>query len=459
VTIVLTTPRQLVFGSGSTRVIAKAGSTTMGGYWFELLLIGTLILLNGALSGSEVALISLREGQLRRLERQGTARARKLVRLARDPNRYLATIQIGITLAGYLASATAAVTLALPLVSALGLLGKAAYPVAVVFVTLVLTFVNLVIAELAPKRFAMQHALRWSLLVARPLDALSRMSRPIVWLVSAASDFVVRILGGNPSVVKEQLSSEELASLVAAHRGLTPEQRTIISGALDIHDRTVREVLVPRGSVVMLLADMPVEQARTILGESGHLRAPVVSSPHLDNVTGAVHLRDLLGTGRTVAQVARPYLSFPDSVRLPDALRRFQAEREQLAVVIDEHGGVSGIVTLEDVLEEIVGEIYSESDRNVVSVEQTADGSLILPGTFPIHDLADIGVELSDTPDGDYTTVAGLVMTALGRVPTAPGDRIESGGWAFEVTNTWHRAITEVKLTPCPREKESFQAS
>ena len=232
----------------------------MGGYWFELVLIGPLVLLNGALSGSEVALISLREGQLRELERQQTARARTLVRLARDPNRYLATIQIGITLAGYLASATAAVTLARPLVSALGFFGKAAYPVAVVFVTLVLTFVNLVIGELAPKRFAMQHALRWSLFVAQPLDALSTISRPIIWLVSAATDFVVRTLGGDPNVAKEQLSFEELANLVTAHRGLTPEQRMIISGALEIHERTLREVLVPRRTVVMLLADMPVER-------------------------------------------------------------------------------------------------------------------------------------------------------------------------------------------------------
>ena len=433
-----------------TCVIAKAGSTTMGGYWFELLLIGALILLTGALSGSEAALISLREGQLRELERQKTARARTLLRLARDPNRYLATIQMGITLGGYLASATAAVTLARPLVSGLGFLGAAAYPVAVVFVTLVLTFLNLVIGELAPKRLAMQHAFRWSLLVARPLDTLSTISRPIVWLVSAATDFVVRTLGGDPNVAKEQLSSEELANLVAGHRGLTPEQRMIISGAFEIHERTLREVLVPRRSVVMLLADTPVEQALTILAESGHVRAPVVSSPDLDDVTGVVHLRDLLGAGRMVAEVARPYLSFPDSVSVADALRRFQADRDQFAVVVDEHGGVSGIVTLEDLLEEVVGEIYDEADRNILSVKQTADGSLIVPGTFPIHDLADIGVELSHTPGGDYTTVAGLVMTALGRVPTAPGDRIESGEWTFEVTKTGHRAITEVKLTPFP---------
>ncbi len=250
----------------------------MGGYGFELLLIGALVLLTGALSGSEFALISLREGQLRELERQRTARASTLVRLARDPNRYLATTQIGITLGGYLASATAAVTLARPLIYALGFLGKAAYPVAVVFVTFVLAFVNLVLGELAPKRLAMQHALRWSLLAAQPLHTLSTLSRPIVWLVGAATNFVVRMLGGDPNVAKEQLSSEELANLVAAHPGLTREQRMIISGALEIHERTLREVLVPRRSVVMLLANMPVEQARSLLAESGHLRAPVVSS-------------------------------------------------------------------------------------------------------------------------------------------------------------------------------------
>lgn len=178
-------------------------------------------------AGSEIALISLREGQLRQLERRGGAGARTLVRLARDPNRFLATIQIGITLAGFLASATAAVSLTEPLAPMFGFLGGAAEPVAIAVVTLVLTFVTLVFGELAPKRLGMQYALRWALLVARPLDLLSRLTRPVVWALSKTTNQTVRVFGGDPNAAAEQLSQEELRDLVARHRGLNPEQRTI----------------------------------------------------------------------------------------------------------------------------------------------------------------------------------------------------------------------------------------
>lgn len=420
----------------------------MDSYWLNLALVGVLILLNAAFAGSEIALISLREGQLRQLERRGGARVRALVRLARDPNRFLATVQIGITLAGYLASATAAVTLAGPLVPALSFLDGAANAVAITLVTLALAFVNLVVGELAPKRLAMQYAQRWAMLVARPLNALATTSRPAVWVLGRATDLIVRLFGGDPKAAQEQLSPGELRDLIAGHRGLNPEQRTIITGALEIHERALREVLVPRRAVFTLPAGMPVEQARTALADSGHSRAPVVSSHDLDDVVGVVHLRDLLGEHTTAAEVAKPALAFPDSVRVSDALRRFKAERQQLALVVDEHGAADGIVTLEDLLEEIVGEIYDETDRDVLAVRHHPDGSMILPGTFPVHDLPDLGVELPDAPDGDYTTIAGLVLVALGRIPDAPGDRVELAHWSIEVTQTAHHAITEIRLTP-----------
>ena len=220
----------------------------MGDYWLSLALVGALILVNAIFAGSEMALISLREGQLRQLERRGTRTARTLVALARDPNRFLATIQLGITLSGYLASAAAAVTLAEPLVPALGFLGTAAPAVAVALVTVALAFVTLVVGELAPKRLAMQHALRWAMLIARPLDLLATISRPAVWLLGKATDVVVRLLGGDPNLGQQPPTPEELRDLVAGHRGLTVEQRMIILGALEINERVLREVVVPRRS-------------------------------------------------------------------------------------------------------------------------------------------------------------------------------------------------------------------
>ncbi|MFI9817757.1 hemolysin family protein [Saccharothrix variisporea] len=418
----------------------------MDGYGFTVTLVVVLVLLNAVFAGSEMALISLREGQLRALEREGGHTGRTLVRLARDPNRFLATIQVGITLAGFLASATAAVSLAGPLVPVFRFLGGAAEAVAVAAVTVVLTFLTLVFGELAPKRLAMQYALRWAMLVARPLDFLSALSRPVVWALSASTNVVVRLFGGKPEADSGQLSPEELRELVEAQRGLNVEQRMIIMGALEIHERRLREVLVPRRAVVTLAAETDVPTARAELAASGHSRAPVAVKGHLDDVVGVVHLRDLLDDEADLVKVARPPAVFPDSLRVADALRRFKAEREQLGVVVDEHGAIAGIVTLEDLLEEVVGEIYDETDRNVLAVRTDDDGSLVLPGTFPVHDLTDIGVDLPDAPEGDYATIAGLVLVLLGRIPERPGDRVEVSGWTVEVLGVEHHAITSVRL-------------
>ncbi|HYQ65272.1 hemolysin family protein [Actinophytocola sp.] len=418
----------------------------MSGYWWNIVLVGVLVVLNALFAGSEIALISLREGQLRSLERRGTAACRTLVRLARDPNRFLATIQIGITLAGFLASAAAAVSLAEPVAPLFSFLGSAREAVAIALITLILTFFTLVFGELAPKRLAMQNAERWALTVARPLDFLSRLSRPAVWVLGKTTDLIVRVFGGDPKASSEQLSPEELRDLVIGHRGLNAEQRTIITGALEIHERILREVLVPRRNVFTIRADVPTPDARNALASSGHTRAPIVRDGHLDDVIGVVTLRDLLDDSRPLSEVARPPVVFPDSVRVSDALRRFKDEREQFALIANEHGAIDGIVTLEDLLEEIVGEIYDETDPDIMAVQTRPDGALQLPGTFPIHDLVDLGVEITDRPEGDYATIAGLVLTALGRIPTQPGDQVVLSEWTIEVTAVAHHAITEVRL-------------
>jgi putative hemolysin len=420
----------------------------LSGYLLDIALVGFLVLLNAVFAGSEMALVSLREGQLKQLEREGGPRASRLVRLARDPNRFLATIQIGITLAGFLASATAAVSLAEPLVPRLEALGAAAEPVAVAGLTLVLTFVTLVLGELAPKRLAMQLALPWALVVARPLDVLSTIARPAVAVLGGATNAVVRLFGGRMESEADEISPEELRDLVTSHRVLTPEQRQIISGALEIHERMLREVLVPRGSVVTLSADATLSEARAVMAQTGHSRVPVTRRNHLDNVVGIAHWSAVVEGGEaTVGSAAIPAMMLPDTVRVSEALRQFKSERQQMALVIDEHGSVDGIVTLEDLLEEIVGEIWDETDRDVLGAERNADGSVTLPGTFPIHDLEDVGATLPSA-GGDYTTVAGLVLMCLGRVPETAGDRVEVDGWGLEVLQVAHHAITRVRLTP-----------
>lgn len=403
------------------------------GVGIQVALVIVLLGINAVLAGSEVALISLRESQIARLEGHG-ARGRAVALLARDPNRFLATIQIGITLSGFLASATAAVALAEPLVPLLGALGGAARPVAVVLITAVLTFVTLVLGELAPKRIAMQRAERWALATGGLLLGLARVSGPFVRLLGFATDLVVRLGGADPTQGRDALTQEEVRDLIATGGLYDPDERRIITGALEAADRVLYEVLRPRNTVVALPAHLSAREGLQRLIASGHSRAPVYTE-RIDDADRFVGVMDLVDDDGSVGDRARPVLALPESLGLIDALRRLQASRSSLAIVIDEYGGLAGIVTVEDLLEELVGEIHDEYDRDVRDVVRTDDGTLTLAGRFPLHDLVDVvpafPVELLE--EFDAVTVAGLVTELLGRLPRV-GDEVTLGGHRFRVT-------------------------
>jgi putative hemolysin len=410
--------------------------------WVEIGLVLLLVVVNAAFAGSEVALISLREGQLRRLELEGGT-GRLVARLARDPNQFLSTIQIGITLAGFLASAAAAVSLAGPLVPLLGFLGRAAEPVAVVLVTIALTYVTLVVGELAPKRIALQRSEGWARRAARPLRVVSIVTRPAVWLLSRSTDLLVRLAGADPGQGREEVTEEEVRDMIATDGVFRPDQRRILAEAIEIAERRLSDVLVPRRDVVAFPEDTPVPEAVRVLVGTTHGRAPVYRGD-LDDVLGLVTLQDLVGAEGRVADCVRRVVALPESLRVLDALRRLQAEREQLAIVLNEYGGTEGIVTVEDLLEELVGEIYDEFDPDSRDIQPQPDGSIVLPGQFPVHDLPDLGVSL---PEGSYATVAGLILNRLGRIP-AEGDAVEVDRWRLEVLKVERRAIVQVRLVP-----------
>jgi putative hemolysin len=414
----------------------------MSGIGWEVGLVLVLMVVNATFAGSEVALISLREGQLRRLEAEG-GRGRLVAQLARDPNQFLSTVQIGITLAGFLASAVAAVSLAEPLVEPLAFLGAWAEPAAIVLVTVVVTFLSLVVGELAPKRIALQRPEGWAKLAARPLAVTSAVTRPLVWLLSWSTDLLVRLAGGDPDAQREAVSDEEVRDMIATQASFPPDQRTILVGALEMTERHLRDVLVPRREVVALPADLEVEEAVRRLVASTHVRAPVYRGD-LDDVAGVAHLVDLVGASGRISDHCRPALALPESIGVLEVLRRMQRERQQLAIVINEYGGTEGIITIEDLLEELVGEIYDEFDRDVSAVQHEPGGAMVLPGSFPVHDLPDLGVEL---PEGPYTTVAGLVLAQLGHLPAA-GEQVEVGGWHLEVLEIDRNAIQRLRLRP-----------
>ncbi len=416
----------------------------MGDVWPQLLLVGVLVLVNAAFAGTELALVSLRESQLQRLE-EGSATGGVLARLARQPNQFLATIQIGITLAGFLASAAAAVSLAEPLEDPLSFLGGAAGPVSVILVTLILAYFTLVFGELAPKRIAMQRAEQWGLVMARPLELLSTLTKPIVWLLSKSTDIAVRLLGGDPDRQREEVTGEELRDMVAIHETFPPEQRQIIDGAFEIAERTLDEVMVPRSDVAVIDADATCAEALAVLVETGHSRAPVAEKRNLDRTVGMVRLRSLLDhPDAPVTSVMYDIPAFPDAARVLTALREFQSRRTQMAVVVDEYARTIGIVTVEDLVEELVGEIWDETDPDLITVIREPGGTIVVPGSFPVHDLVDLDVEL---PEGDYTTIAGLVLDQMNRFPR-PGEVIDVGDWQVEIRAVGRHRITQVALRP-----------
>lgn len=417
----------------------------------NIMLIAVLILFNAAFAGSELAVVSLRPSQLRRLRREhGTAGAR-VAELAADPSRFLSTVQVGITLGGFLASAAAAVSLAEPLEQRLDALGAAAGLVSVVAVTLVLTFVTLVFGELVPKRVALQRAEGWSLRVARPLTVLARVAGPAIAVLSWTTDVVVRLLGARTDTGASETTEEEIRDLIAHQPGVSPARRAILTGAFELEDRNARDILVPRRRIHSLRAGSTIAEAITSLIESGHSRAPVQED---DSFRSIVHLRDLIAapdSNRPLTDVARPAPVVPETVAVLDLLQQLQGSRQQIALVANEHGAIEGLVTVEDVLEEIVGEIYDEYDRDlnegdVRSVVREADGALLLPGGFPVHDLADLHVDL---PDTDRPTLAGLIIDHLERIPTA-GEETTIGRWRVTIVEIENNAITSVRLRPLP---------
>jgi putative hemolysin len=270
-------------------------------------------------------------------------------------------------------------------------------------------------------------------------------------VLTKSTDLTVRLLGGDPNRGGEEVTEEELRDMVAVQPGFTTEQRSIISGAFEVAERSVREILVPRPQVVALPQDTTITDAIEVLVESGHSRAPVYRGD-LDDVLGVVHLRDLVtGNGALVETHSRPAMVLPETVGVLQALQQLRNSREQLAIVINEHGGTEGIVTVEDLLEEIVGEIYDEFDRNLDpadlrGVVRGEDGTISLPGSFPMHDLPDINVVL---PEGPYATVAGMVLHRLGRIPDA-GEVVHVPGWRVEVRERQANAIQGLLLAPEP---------
>jgi putative hemolysin len=419
----------------------------------DILIVIVFVLIGGVFAAAEIALVSLRESQVRSLAGRGR-RGQTVERLNANPNRFLSAVQIGVTLAGFMASAFGGATISrrlAPVLEGWGLPEGWANAAALVLVTIMVAYFSIVLGELVAKRLAMQKAERFALLLAPVVDWMAKLSRPAIWFLSVSTNVVLRLVGGDPHAQREQISDEELRELVSAHETLGEDERQILNDVFEAGDRQIREVMVPRTEVDFLDAATPVYKAVRQALDRPHSRYPVTRDSS-DDVVGFVHVRDLLApdlAGRSVrvAEVTRDVLTLPSTRHIIAALTDLRRESAHLAIVMDEYGGTAGIVTMEDLIEELVGDIRDEYDTGEGETTRHLSGDVDVDGLLNLEDFHDeTGVQL---PEGPYETVAGFIVSELGHVPAA-GEEVRIDGYRLTVTELDGRRVSRVRVTPDP---------
>jgi putative hemolysin len=427
----------------------------------ELMIVMVFLLANGLFAGAEIAILSVRKTRLREFIRRRDKRALAIKQLRDHPERFLATVQIMITLAGTAAAAYGGARLEKTLAKDFEAIGLG-HGASLATVIVIIVFVELVLGELVPKSLALRYSDRYSFLTARPLLALSVVMRPVVWLLTVASNLVLRVFGDRTTFTEARLSRDELQQLVeeAAKTGsVDPRASEIASRALGFGEVTVAEVMVPRNRVVALRRGAPPDEVQRVILEEGHSRMPVYDGS-IDNIMGYVVARDVLALawekGLVVLEdILRPAHKVPESTRALDLLREMQRRRTQMAVVQDEHGGVSGLVTTEDLIEELVGDIMSEDDVPEAFFTREPGGTILVQGWASVRKVnRDLHLDL---PVGkDRTTIAGLCMTLAQAIPQAGEKLTTDNGTVLEVVESSPRRVRRVRIHPVAHEGDEL---
>jgi putative hemolysin len=415
---------------------------------FELVAVGVLILLNAFFVAAEYGLVTARRTRIVELQHQGNRRARDVLRITSDPPRFIAAMQLGVTLTSLGIGALGEVALS-------RLFDRAISTVlAVIFAYLILTFLHVVIGELVPKGIALGHSEGTALFVSAPVRFFFIVMRPVVWFLEAATELVLHWLGLKPPGADDDVLSEaELRMLVSQstqHGEIEQQEQEMLYKVFDFADKEAKDVMVPRPEVVALSIDLPPEQCLEAVMDSPYTRYPVYRES-LDNVVGILHVRDLFRALRDrgmhevkVEDIIRPAHIVPETKDLAALLAEFRRANQHMAIVVDEYGDMEGIVTLEDLLEEIVGDIEDEFDLPDESIEQIDEDTVIIDGTFPIDDFNERFK--TEMPDEDYHTMAGFVFGLLGRQPEA-GDTINHDGMRFDVLEIEGSRILKLAVT------------
>jgi len=411
-----------------------------------------LLAVNGFFVAAEYAMVRVRVTQLAELAEQGSGRARVAQGIANNLDAYISTVQVGVTgasLALGIVGEPAISALIAPLFTPLIAVSEAAFRVVSVLISFgLVTFLTLVLGELVPKYVAIQRALELALFAAYPLAFAYRMAYPFVWLVNRSANRIVRAMGITPAGDLDVHSEEELRMLVAAstRKGILQEsERVLVGNVLDFADTYVRQVLIPRTEMVAVPDDTPIAGLFEMARQHPFTRYPVYRGD-LDHIVGVVHLKDLVSRephGGTAADVMRSVPIIPETMRLDQALAEFRRQRTQLAIVVDEFGGTAGLITIEDIIEELIGDVQDEFDREMPQFVQEPSGTFLVDGLATLDALRErTGLLLEDEP---YDTVGGLVFGRLGRVAKV-GDAVQVEGWRFEVTAVDGRRVARVRV-------------
>lgn len=419
----------------------------------NLVFVFLFILIGGIFSASEMALVSLRSSQIDEMARKSKAGA-AVKRLTSNSNNFLSAVQIGVTVAGFFSASFGAAQIApavSPLLEGFGLGAGAASTLAFVGVTIIIAYLSIILGELVPKRIAMQSAEAVALIVVRPLSFITWLLRPVIWFLGVSTDVVLRLFGRDPEEQREAMSSAELRVFMANQDMITPAERNMVVDMLSVGDRQVQEVMTPRTEVEFVSAEMSLAEVQRQVSTLQHSRYPIRRGDSDDDVIGFFHVRDLLAPASSVStakDLARPILSFPTGKAVLEALAEMQESHEHMALVIDEYGGVDGIVTLEDLLEEFVGEIRDEYDRETPKVINRGENHAISGLTNRAEAEKIFGKEL---PEGPFDTLAGFVVAELGRMPEV-GDNVTWDEWVLTVAKLDARRIEWLTVSHAPKD-------
>ncbi|MFL5756825.1 MAG: hemolysin family protein [Chloroflexota bacterium] len=434
---------------------------------FEIVVIVILTFIEAVFVAGEIALVSIRRSRVEQMTEEGRPGARRLARLLDHPARFLAVVQIGVTFVGFLASAFAAVSLTVNLAGLLEQiepLRSSAEGIALVIVTLLLALFTIVFGELVPKSLALSHPDAFALALAAPIDIVGRLLRPVVALLTGATSLVTRALGSTEPSAESQISAEELRLIVerGGEQGiLEAEEEQMIHAVIELGERRLHEVMVPRIAMVALPATSTLGDAVDMLVAEGHSRIPVYETT-VDEIVGILYAKDLLpflksadGPRPEVRSLLRTPVFVPESMTIDDLLHEFQRRKVHIAIVLDEYGGTAGLVTIEDLLEEIVGEIQDEYDVEEPLVEKLSDDEARVDGRVAVDDLAEIfDTQLGLEDDDEYDTVGGLIYHRVGGIPN-PGDQVHVDGLRLTVESTDGRRVSKVLVV---RERPSVEA-